>query len=190
MQDLAYPRSHASDWIFPDVGTHRTRNHMLLCRIKMRGCEMPGTRIAPARYGGPQEEPGFTTLRKTLRRRSAWDVCRVSWWWLSAWNAEHYSWRRSASACLSIDASPSAYDEPNRITPIPRRCSCLEACNIGLRFARKHPQKCISIQPQIIPTVGDACRTGPGPQDRGITWSYARSCIRTSQNSPSTHSGE
>ena len=38
-----------------------------------------------------------------------------------------------------------------------------------------HPQSCISIQPQIIPTASSADRAGPGPSGRGITWFYSGS---------------
>jgi hypothetical protein len=39
-----------------------------------------------------------------------------------------------------------------------------------------HPDTCITIQPQIIPTASRADRAGPGPSGRGITWSYPGYC--------------
>jgi hypothetical protein len=60
----------------------------------------------------------------------------------------------------------------------------------GLAGPPAHPQRCIRIQPRIIPTALNVDSTRSGPLGRGITWSYPGSCIRTSENSYSTHSGE
>jgi hypothetical protein len=48
--------------------------------------------------------------------------------------------------------------------------------------ASRHSELCISIQPQIIPTASSADRAVPGPSGRGITWFYAGSYKRTSEN--------
>ena len=90
---------------------------------------------------------------------------------------------RSAPAPPLTASQPSS---PRFLRKHPR----LEGCNTGLRFSRKHPRGCISIQPQIIPAASSVGKAGPGPKGRGITWSYTGSCKRTSQNLPSTHSGE
>jgi hypothetical protein len=51
---------------------------------------------------------------------------------------------RSAPAPPLTASQPSS---PRFLRKHPR----LEGCNTGLRFSRKHPRGCISIQPQIIP---------------------------------------